>query len=541
MKKLILLAILLTGNYFVHSQDIVGDSLMLYKGASVDGDLSVQGEINANGNKVTNLAEPTDDNDAVRKIDLETATGNPDFIDFNIIPSPPAHNEGRLYYDDERSELVFYNEFTDEKFGVVSENSFKVLNNTATPMTKGQWVYPTGVSGGFTTIDLAVANSYGTSRPVGCLKTDISAGGIGFVTLKGTVEGVNTTGLSGVVYLSATTAGEAVNVPPSNGNFIIRLGAVKEIGTNGSIEVDPFTNEYTAEVIAPRGWADKSLSTISFDEVTRTLSLTGANYVYQDGIKYDFTDQDITWTDTEGLKYFYLEQGNLAVQDALTPSQVRSLYQEKPGVAYLYWDAVNDQVLEIIEKRHGFKMDGDTWAMSWDLHRCSVLEGIEVVDIDTDASGSIDASAQFGVNSGIIRNQDLITSTPAVGYTTGFSVYYRDGISNLRYVPSNGFPMITTGTGRLAYNENVGGIWQLTEVSNNDYVLCHVFVSNNITPVKTAVILGQNEYTSISDARDGALREINNLLLSGIITQEISPVATVIFQTSGAMDLYDEI
>jgi hypothetical protein len=84
---------------------------------------------------------------------------------------------------------------------------------------------------------------------------------------------------------------------------------------------------------------------------------------------------------------------------------------------------------------------------------------------------------------------------------------------------------------RVPYNEWTGATWQLTEVSNNGFVLMHYFATNCIaTPVMGVV--GQADYSTIGDARDGAEAELASLLMGTLPTPEMVPIATVIFQTS---------
>jgi hypothetical protein len=84
---------------------------------------------------------------------------------------------------------------------------------------------------------------------------------------------------------------------------------------------------------------------------------------------------------------------------------------------------------------------------------------------------------------------------------------------------------------RLAFNEFTGGAWQLTQVTDGDFVLCHVFATNDIeTPF--VAIAGINQYANIPAARAGAESEISSL--SGLPFAEFVAVGTVIYQTDSA-------
>jgi hypothetical protein len=508
---------------------ITGDTLKLKGGANI------MGKLDLNSNKIINLLDPTQDQDAATKkyVDDNTLSGDNPFIDFEVNTLDPVYKQARLWYDSLNSEMVFYDAIVDVKFGTVSELSFKIINTTGLTLSVGDIVYPTGVSSGFTTVALAQADDYDTSRPVGMIKTETLNGQVGWVTIKGKVEGVNTSTLSGgIFYLSPTTAGDITQVRPTGGDFVVRVGAVKEVAVDGSVEIDVFTSEYTAESISPRGWSEEAISNtiLAPTSGTRTFQVLGTSYIYEDGIKYDISNESVVWADIEGTVDFYFDQGVLTAENNLTEAQVRDRYSSKPGVARMYWDATNDTIIYVNDMRHTFDMNGNTWATFWDTHGCIVLDGLGIVDIQTEGTGNVDADAQFGNGSGTIRNQDIVTDVPAFPSTGGYTVFYRTGTTAWRSVEGAPFPVITTGTGRLAWNEDVAGTWQLTEVVNGDFVLYHLFTSNTLGD-KMGTVVGQMDYATLSDARDGAVREIQDLLFAQFPIRELAPVATVIYET----------
>jgi hypothetical protein len=80
------------------------------------------------------------------------------------------------------------------------------------------------------------------------------------------------------------------------------------------------------------------------------------------------------------------------------------------------------------------------------------------------------------------------------------------------------------------YNQFTGGAWQLTETGEGNYVLYHIFATTGKTN-QIYSVMGQNEYTTLPAAREGAQEEISSLLLGNLPSPEIRPIATVIFQT----------
>jgi len=535
MKKLALLFLLILP-YFVQSQSVSGDELRIYGKASIGEDGSVQ--LDMNGNPVKNVLDPVDDQDVVTKKYLEdnVVVGDVPFVDFQVNEDNPVYKQARLWYDSLRAEMVFFDRVENLEFRTVGELSIRVINNSGSTINKGKAVYPTGSSGGFTTIDLALSSDYEKSRPVGFAKNTILNGEEGWVMLRGVLDSINTSLLSGgKIYLSPTEAGGVTNTLPSNGNFIILMGAVGVVDAiSGVINVDPYINEYTAETISPRGWASTSNSIVTLNPITRTVTVdpTGdTDYIYEDGVKYEFGTVSETWADIEGTFDIYFDKGELKIEHNRTTSQVREIYSTKAGIGRNYWDAQNDSLVFANDMQHTFDMNGNTWATFWDLHKCTVLEGINITNISTGGTGNVNADAQFGNGAGIIRNQDIITSVPAVASTIGYDVFYRTGVSNWRLENVIGFPVFTTGTGRLAYNQNVGGVWQLTECTNGYYTLCHLFTSNTRSQYRTGVVMGQSQYATITAARTGAVTEIKNLVFSQFPIKELAPVATIIYET----------
>jgi len=122
--------------------------------------------------------------------------------------------------------------------------------------------------------------------------------------------------------------------------------------------------------------------------------------------------------------------------------------------------------------------------------------------------------------------------------TATIPVYYLDGAEaspNWRLIETNSYPTINTGSGRASWNELTGGNWQLTEVTNNDYVLAHIATTND-TDRPYIVFLGQQDYLSKGDARDGAETEINNLITEGLPVAEFKFLGTIILQTKDGFD-----
>jgi len=276
-------------------------------------------------------------------------------------------------------------------------------------------------------------------------------------------------------------------------------------------------------------------STLTFTDGTLTLAIapTGASFsFYIKGKKYTSTGDSAAITDTEGLWYIYYNDSG--VLTATQTWDIDFIYSQAL-VAIVYWDAANNTAIYVGDERHGIKMDGHTHANLHSDIGTTFRSGCAISSLSTDQSGIDAAHAQFGVEAGAIRDEDLGHSLSAILSTTGLPIYYKDGASGYwRKTTNAGYSITTTGTGRMAYNQDLGGgAWQLTEIANNDFGLCHVFATNDINNPYFAIV-GQADYGNVNAARAGANDEINNLVTSGLIFAEYIPIATVIFQTSNA-------
>jgi hypothetical protein len=287
------------------------------------------------------------------------------------------------------------------------------------------------------------------------------------------------------------------------------------------------------------GIVDTADSTISFNDgtLTFTINRTGASYdYYDDGQKYTVTTDDVagvntvTITDTEGIWAIYYSGSTLTSLSNPTDAQFEDIIENQCIVSALYWDATNNKAW-LLDERHGYRMSPRTHTYLHLTFGMQYISGLGLADFVIDDSGNDDEDAQFSIASGVVYDEDLGFTTNTINATTGIKVFYRSG-SDWRWTTQTGFKIITfdgTSSTRLAY-DNAG---VLTQVSNNQFVLAHIFATNEagFDPI---TILGQAQYTTISAARLGAEIEISNLVLSALPSQELKPIATVIFQTADA-------
>ena len=288
----------------------------------------------------------------------------------------------------------------------------------------------------------------------------------------------------------------------------------------------------------PTGFPDITTSVFGFDNASRTytISAIGSEFSnYQLGIKYTYTTpQSAQIPDTEGTWYIYFDQGILNVSNV--SSDLSSIVKTKVITSIVYWDATNNEHIYLAEERHGVTMDGVTHLYLHQTEGTKWIRGISMDSFDVDGNGDDDSSAMFNVNTGQIADENLYITTAAVS-STSIPIFYKDGASGYwrRDLASSIAPIknAVAGNNRAAWNEYTGGVWTQTEVANLNFVLVHIFATNDANqPIIS--IQGQADYNNIITAREGATVELNNLVTTGLPFKEFIPIGTIIYQTATA-------
>jgi len=295
--------------------------------------------------------------------------------------------------------------------------------------------------------------------------------------------------------------------------------------------------EANTEAGEPMGFPNLTDSVISWTDGTKTFSIAPAVNsfdVWVQGKKFtkyaaetligDGTD----FTIAEGLWYFSYD-----VNGDLVASQTIWDFSQVAPVYLIYWDNTGETAIIECEERHGITM---SWATHKHMHYgegTHYISGLLPGDITSDGSGDLDAHAQLSIGSGEIADEDIFTSIAAMSLPAQIPVYYKTGASGLwRKTTATNFPVKEYGVSdRLAYNQYTGGTWQQTEVTNNGFVLAHIFalpdVNNDVIAIQ-----GEAEYLTQSAARDGAEIELLALQVAGLPSEEWIPICTLIYQTS---------
>lgn len=293
------------------------------------------------------------------------------------------------------------------------------------------------------------------------------------------------------------------------------------------------------------GFFNLTDSTISRNDGIREFKIqpSAASFeFYSNAIKYKKSvAQTKTWSVAEGTHYFYFDESGV-LQETTVFSE--DLILKYALVAILYWDAANSVSILFCEERHGLVLSNQAHLHFHLSFGCQWKSGLSLQSIIPDGSGALDAHAEFAVENGAIRDEDLeITITDDspqnLSPIAQIPVYWRTGANGYwRKKTADNFPLVYSGSGgyvgangRAPYNQWTGAVWQLTEIAQDDCVLVHYFGTNNVSEPVIA-IQGQAKYSTVGDARIGANTEMASILFGVLPTPEFTPLASVIFQSS---------
>lgn len=287
----------------------------------------------------------------------------------------------------------------------------------------------------------------------------------------------------------------------------------------------------------PCGFLNRTSSVLTWDNGTRTLSISPAGTYFNyfiGGVTVKITSaKTVQVPNTSTLSYIYFDDaaGTLVSTSSYTSQQLRALIINKPLVAAVYYNTAGTTVY-YADERHGIQMPGQSHAHDHFVDGFRLLSGGALGNITADQTGASNTHAQFGVTGGLGVDEDLDHTLNEVLSTTGCKIWYKLGTLGKWVSTTNaGYSFLVSGTPLLYYNEWTGATWQLSEVTNNQFSLVHIFATNNVD-TQYISILGQADYNTLTNARLGAATDISNLVYQGLPDHEYLPLGTIILQTS---------
>jgi len=278
-------------------------------------------------------------------------------------------------------------------------------------------------------------------------------------------------------------------------------------------------------------WAGNPDAIMQWDDPSRTLTLTprpadpelegSENYIphfriYSWAKKPVLHDkgeaESIQLPDQEGLYVVYYETNAetglqyLTYLKNPTSDEISVIYLVKIVVAVIYWNADWKQAVYFGEERHGSE-----WipAMHWWAHGAFNAirdHGLRITDL-TIGDGSQDVHARFGVSAGAAWHEDIYSVVESdILSTEGLPVLYNIA-GTPRFTGTDFFPVMNTGTGRIAYNNGPAGY---AEARDRKFVFYHVFWTNCLLKPIIAV-MGQAAYDQAREAVEAYQAELESL------------------------------
>jgi hypothetical protein len=321
--------------------------------------------------------------------------------------------------------------------------------------------------------------------------------------------------------------------------------------SNGSIEID----------VRRRGFANQSDSVISMSNSTQTLTISPT----PGSSSFSFISNDVEYVMTGAVAFQFSSSSsttriyfNNLGQLTSSATFFEDLILRNAWVAEIHWDVTNQYPNLFADERHTQKIEPDdhlrrhrTFGALLDNRNTSSRFGL-TMGAAFPHNGSSNTHAQFELTSGQFYDEDLfLNSTDTTQQLQGIAripLLYRAGTDwNTKLAddfccmhtgalgPAVGGTtqlIWTHGSGRLAYNSITGGSGSLVEVgSNSDFVLTHVFATNDVRH-RVMAVLGQFEYTTAAAARDGARSELLSINTLGLPNVEFVWLYSIIFQTA---------
>lgn len=438
-------------------------------------------------------------------------------------------SEGKIYYDDDRKNWVFYNDRSSVARDITREIGPRIANNTGVAFSNGAVVYISGSSGAIAEAELADSTAFATSRIIAVTTETIATGTNGEATSFGLVRDIDTSAWAPgtCLFLDPDNPGGMTSTKPIDSSFSCGVAKViVQSATVGSIFVMISCDERAAELNLEYGWSDRSAQTLSWSDVTRTITITptGDDFTFYEGaVQYRKTTDTFTIPDTEGLHIIYYHEGTLASILNPTMGQVDAILRNNPTVSYIYWNATDSVAEYVAFELHGAE---GTYGLGKSNHvynhftrGAQWLSGLTLSSISADESGATDSHAQFAIDSGGFTDEDLPFFPAAITSTTGTPINYFSGAGALfRSDTETGFSVLTDttagvgATGRLVYNLNTAGTYSLATVDDNDHVLCHIFTANDNDGSKIIrSLVGLAQYGTAELATTGCIGEINTI------------------------------
>jgi hypothetical protein len=412
--------------------------------------------------------------------------------------------------------------------------------STAANLTAGTRTYVTGLT--FDTYGHTTGYTTGTETVTDTV-----------TRLRGTTGGTYTSGdltLAAGASITVTQAGSTItvahtdtssqaSVDNSGGTVIqdITLDTNGHITAIGSVDLDlRYTTPASArEAVGAitydmTGWPNRTDTTLSFNEGTRTftLGLTGASATaYYRGKTITFSAaKTFQIANTYGSHYINMD-GNGNLYDAGPTGNIR----EEMLTAYVFWDNVNNKAIIFGDERHSSTRDLD-WHYNQHLNLGAVWRAGGGLTYTLDNASAV----SIAVGNTTVADEDLIHSIVHAASPSGPYQQILEGAASIPVIYYSGTQLIETapstlpwiaGTTRARYNPIVANSGSLADASEGSYI-CYWLFGTNDTRYPIKLVMGRLQHASV----DAAYSESFDSL--GINLAENVGMYQIVLQTSTA-------
>ena len=289
----------------------------------------------------------------------------------------------------------------------------------------------------------------------------------------------------------------------------------------------------------PTGFAVRTDSIISFNDPTRTFSISPRNTsytIYNSGRRFvKSTTETVQIPNVSGSYYLYFDANGVLT----TFSSIQ--FAGYVFVSYIYWNAVTQTATVYADERHGMTMDSATHSYLHNSFGTQYISGLLLTNYTITGTGSSASDATVGITGGVLLDKDLqITivnsATPTnqweqtLAPVAKLPIIYKSGTVWTKDVATD-YP-VKRVTNRAGYNQKINSQWQVTEASADNYYVSTWIISTNDVKAPVVSLMGQIESSTMSGAIANA--SITTLDLSGFPFVEFKILYRLIYKTSSA-------
>ena len=261
----------------------------------------------------------------------------------------------------------------------------------------------------------------------------------------------------------------------------------------------------------------------------RVSPVTGQDLiVYINGVRFVMASQVVTFAAVSGLKYIHYDSAGV-----LTGGTVFTYdyFDGTPIVAIAYGNATTGELVLLGDERHGITMDGFTHRYLHTTEGARYAAGMNIAGL----ADGVTVHGELGV--GEMYDEDIFNELPA---QTNLPFWYIDD-NSWRIVPDTNLLGYTNGADTyISFNEDVAGVYQLTEVTGSNEATIMYILATNSAQFPYVKIIGQHKYDKVSDAQNAIGTELAELNTDLLPTPEFVFVGAIIIDRAGELQLLDD-